>query len=94
MFGGRDEGGDDTAIRNICDGIRRRRAGIWRGRRDERGGTDDERRTPLFVRAIQERLAAAPPNSLTVLDIGTLDIQGSLTIPAESDLKILSLIHI
>ena len=32
---------------------------------------DDERRTPLFVRAIQERLAAAPPNSLTVLDIGT-----------------------
>ena len=32
---------------------------------------DDERRTPLFEKAIQQRLAAAPPNTLTVLDIGT-----------------------
>ena len=32
---------------------------------------DDERRTPLFEKAIHQRLAAAPPNTLTVLDIGT-----------------------
>ena len=32
---------------------------------------DDEKRTPLFERAIQQRLAAAPPNTLTVLDLGT-----------------------
>ena len=32
---------------------------------------DDERRTPLFEKAIQQRLAAAPPNTLTVVEIGT-----------------------
>ena len=32
---------------------------------------DDERRTPLFEKAIQQRLAAAEPNTLTVLDVGT-----------------------
>ena len=32
---------------------------------------DDEKRTPLFERAIQQRLAAAPANTLTVLDLGT-----------------------
>lgn len=32
---------------------------------------DDERRTPLFVQAITQRLASAPPNTLTVVEIGT-----------------------
>lgn len=32
---------------------------------------DDVRRTPLFEKAIQQRIAEAPPNSLTVLDLGT-----------------------
>ena len=32
---------------------------------------DDERRTPLFEKALQQRIGAAPPDSLTVLDIGT-----------------------
>lgn len=32
---------------------------------------DDERRTPLFEKAIAKRIAAAPADTLTVLDIGT-----------------------
>ena len=32
---------------------------------------DDERRTPLFEKAIQRRLAQAPKGTLTVLDLGT-----------------------
>eukprot|EP00747_Dinoflagellata_sp_TGD_P030827 gnl/TRDRNA2_/TRDRNA2_134893_c0_seq2.p1 gnl/TRDRNA2_/TRDRNA2_134893_c0~~gnl/TRDRNA2_/TRDRNA2_134893_c0_seq2.p1 ORF type:complete len:354 (-),score=51.34 gnl/TRDRNA2_/TRDRNA2_134893_c0_seq2:3-1064(-) len=32
---------------------------------------DDERRTPVFVKAIQQRLAKAPEGTTTVLDLGT-----------------------